>query len=81
VRFELDNGMLKINGHSDFTIRVDNPKLSLSELYKAIFADLEKDTFVIVSCTNQVRSDKSAFSIYQSVKTIIDNTLTTLNDE
>jgi hypothetical protein len=78
LTFDLQNGLIVIEGIDGFSVDTGSPTVSLSNLYKAVFKDLEKGEQIEVTCTSKLKNASQSFSIYESIKRIIDGTMTSL---
>lgn len=70
-----------IQGVEGFSVSIESPTVSLFSLYNAVFKDLEKNEKLEVTCTSRLQSASESFSIYESVKRIIDGAMTDLTSE
>lgn len=81
VMFDLDGSLLVIEGVDPevFSIDCSSPKLSLKQLYDAVFADIQQPTTMTVQASTQVDSNPKARSFFTSVKKVIDEAAKEIN--
>lgn len=74
VMFDMDGSLLVIEGVDPelFSVDCSSPKLSLKQLYDALFADIQQLTTMSVQASTQVNSNPKARSFFTSVKKVID---------
>lgn len=83
VEFDLVGGKLVVKGIDASTFSVDcaQPRLNLKQLYNAVFSDIAEPTEILVSATAAVDGDKHAKAHYASLKKIIDDAQSEINDK
>ena len=79
IQLCLENGNVKIKGYPNLSVSTENPQLKASDLYEAIFKDIEKPTEVIVTPAHDIDSNPVAKAICQSIKTIVDEAMASIN--
>ena len=83
IVFDLINGKIVSDtcDEKDFCVEVSAPRLQLSQLYKAVFADVVTPTDFILEATPDLTNDKVGYDLYNSIKTIIDNAAREINEK
>ena len=83
VEFDLVGGKLVVKGVDASTFSVDcaQPRLNLKQLYNAVFSDIAETTEISVGATAAVEGDKIAKAHYASIKKIIDDAQSEINDK
>lgn len=79
IQLCLENGSVKIKGYPNLSVSTEDPQLKASDLYEAIFKDIEKPTEVIVTPERDIDSNPVAKAICQSIKTIVDEAMASIN--
>ena len=57
IQLCLENGSVKIKGYPNLSVSTEDPQLKASDLYEAIFKDIEKPTEVIVTPERDIDSN------------------------
>ena len=78
IQLCLENGSVKIKGYPNLSVSTEDPQLKASDLYEAIFKDIEKPTEVIVTPERDIDSNPVAKAICQSIKTIVDEAMASI---
>lgn len=81
LEFDLQEGYIVITGIDDFSVDIANPVLSLTSLYKAAFENLTKGEQIEVICTSKLKNASESYSVFESIKRIIDNAMKDLAAE
>lgn len=83
VEFDLVGGKLVVKGVDASTFSVDcaQPRLNLKQLYNAVFSDIAEPTEISVGATAAVDKNKIAKTHYASIKKIIDDAQSEINDK
>ena len=79
IQLYLENGSVKIKGCPNLSVSTEDPQLKASDLYEAIFKDLEKPTEVIVTPVRDIDGNPVAKAICQSIKAIVDEAMVSIN--
>lgn len=79
IELYLENGNVKIKDCPNLSVSTEDPQLKASDLYEAIFEDLEKPTEVIVTSARDIDSNPVAKAICRSIKAIVDEAMASIN--
>ena len=77
IQLCLENGSVKIKGSPNLSVSTEDPQLKASDLYEAIFKDIEKPTEVIVTPARDIDSNPVAKAI--CMITIVDEAMASIN--
>lgn len=78
ITFDLANDKIVIVGVESFSVSIVSPTVRLSDLYNAVFKDLARGERLETTCTDKLKNSSQFFSIYESIKRIIDGAMTEL---
>jgi len=83
VMFDLVDTSLIIEGvgADAFSIDCSDPKLSLKQLYSAVFEEVKEPMMIKVDASAAVNSDPKARACFTSVKKVIDSASAEINEK
>lgn len=81
IKLKMDAENIVVHGLTTISINIGDPKLNVGKLYESVFADIEKPTSVSVELDSSVSSNPKAREIANSIKTIIEEAVETINTE